>query len=379
MSEDLIQHDIEWVDSNAGLEAACARWANTPLLACDTEFIRSSTYYPKAGLLQFNDGQQTSLVDPLRIDDWYPLIELFESEEHTFAIHSCSEDLEVLQLEIGTVPQRLFDTQIAAAFLGMPSSMGYGAMVAEVLDVTLPKAETRSDWLQRPLSQPQRFYAALDVEYLLPLAQRFQTQLEAKNQFDWVLEEARQMYRNYKALQDLNNSYLRVKAAWKLNARKLAVLMVVARWREHMAQQLDVPRNRIMKEKTLFEIALRCPSHMAQLRAIEGMPERIMRKHGRELIALIQEQVALPEEALPPTLPVALSKQEREEVQALRAEVEPLAESLGIASEILLRKKDCESLWRLAQKAQWDDVEHYFDGWRREVLTPKLMSVLKPS
>lgn len=377
MTDELINQDIHWIETDAQLEQCCNNWSGLPLLALDTEFVRTTTYYPIAGLIQINDGLATYLIDPLKIDDWYPLVELLENPELTIAMHSCSEDLEVLQIELGTVPVNILDTQVAIAFLGGESSMGYAKLVELELELEIPKSETRSDWLQRPLSRPQIHYAALDVEYLFQLAKKLEQKLIDCGRLTWVQEEGHRLYKNFKRLQDVNNSYTRVKSAWKLSPRKLSVLVALAKWRENYAQQHDVPRNRVVKERTLFEIALNCPKHVAKLRAIEGIPDRVIRDQGATIVANVIEQLNKDESELPEALPGPLSKSDQEQYKKLKSEVNEIADGLGIAVEHVLRKKDIEALYRMKLNENWPAISEYFSGWRKSAISDQVTSILK--
>lgn len=158
--------EIQWIRDDASLAQQCREWRTQPYLALDTEFMRVDTFYPAAGLVQVGDGRQEWLIDPLLIQDWSPFAELLEDERVVKVLHACSEDLEVFLRLTGSLPVPLFDTQLAAAYLGMAHSMGYSKLVKEVLDIDLPKDETRSDWLQRPLTEMQMRYAADDVQHL---------------------------------------------------------------------------------------------------------------------------------------------------------------------------------------------------------------------
>ena len=158
--------DIQWILDDASLARHCAEWRKLPYVALDTEFMRVDTFYPIAGLLQVGDGQRAYLVDPLVVKDWAPFAELLEDPAVTKVLHSCSEDLEVFLRLTGALPAPLFDTQLAAGYLNIGFSMGYSRLVKEVLDIDLPKGETRSDWLQRPLSETQISYAAEDAQHL---------------------------------------------------------------------------------------------------------------------------------------------------------------------------------------------------------------------
>lgn len=377
MSLELLKQPIEWIDSDALLERCCLKWEACSLLALDTEFVRETTYYPIAGLIQVNDGEVTYLIDPLEISDWYPFIEILDDTNRTIAMHSCSEDLEVLQIEVGTVPAKILDTQVAVALLGQAFSQGYAAVVKNELGCEIPKSETRSDWLKRPLSQPQIQYAALDVEYLFILAEKIIGELTQRDRLSWALEEGIRLFKNFKQLQDANNSYLRVKSAWKLSPRKLAVLMALSRWREDYAQQENMPRNRVIKERALFELALSSPTHISKLRDAEGVSERIIRSQGATLVRTVCEQLAIDESELPAPLPTPLTRAEQDNYKKFKATVRSFAENIDIAPELVLRKKEIEHLFRLMQNNQWDDIETSFSGWRAEIIAETVIKALK--
>ncbi|HEY0892485.1 MAG TPA: ribonuclease D, partial [Cellvibrio sp.] len=163
----LIPSEPIWIDQDDQLTELCAVWRKQAAIAVDTEFMRSDTFYPIAGLLQIGDGKGCYLIDPLAIKNLAPLRELMLDTAVTKVLHSCSEDLEVFQRWLGVVPAPLFDTQIAAAFAGLGFSLGYSGLVKNLLTIEIPKDETRSDWLQRPLSVAQLNYAALDVAHML--------------------------------------------------------------------------------------------------------------------------------------------------------------------------------------------------------------------
>ena len=377
MSEELLKQPVVWVDSNALLEEKCSQWEQIDVLALDTEFIRTNTYYPVAGLIQVNDGRENTLIDPVAIDDWFPFIEILENSNRIVAMHACSEDLELLQLEIGTVPTCIFDTQVAAGFIGEEASLGYANLVKSRLAVDLPKSETRSDWLQRPLSQPQVLYAALDVEFLRSLALNIIAELRKRNRLDWVLEEGKRVYKQFKQHQSVPDSYKKIKSAWKLNPRRLAVLIALSRWRENYAQTHNLPRNRVIKEKSLYELAVQCPKKLPQLRKIEGLNERVIRKQGKQILKIVEEQLELSEADLPEPLTSPLAKEDRETLKQVKEKVSEISKTLGVSAEIVMRKKEIEKLVRMKLAEDWQAIESFFSGWRRDAIAKSLIVFLK--
>ncbi len=206
--------EIQWIRDDASLAQQCREWRTQPYLALDTEFMRVDTFYPAAGLVQVGDGRQEWLIDPLLIQDWSPFAELLEDERVVKVLHACSEDLEVFLRLTGSLPVPLFDTQLAAAYLGMAHSMGYSKLVKEVLDIDLPKDETRSDWLQRPLTEMQMRYAADDVQHLAQVYLALDARLSEEKRA-WLLEDGAELVANLCRESDPREAYREVKLGWR--------------------------------------------------------------------------------------------------------------------------------------------------------------------
>lgn len=374
-----LEQPVYWIDTDQQLLELCAEWRKLPMIAVDTEFMRSQTYYPKPALVQVNDGAGNYLIDPLSISDFTPLTALLIDESVVKVLHSCSEDLEVFQTLLGTVPTAIFDTQAAAALVGHGFSLGYAGLVKRVLNVELPKGETRSNWLQRPLSAAQRLYAAIDVEYLLIVAEKLRAQLLALERLSWLQEDAVQLATALPTNQSPEMFYLRVKSAWKLNRSELAILKSLATWRETVAQRRDVPRNRVIKEHVLVSLAQQKPGHIGELRKYEGMSERVIRADGETVIRLIEEALASDESSWPELLPRPLLPGSSALMKSLKTEVLSLAEELNVAPESLLRKRDYETLVRSSVSAKpGESVElpQNLLGWRNEIVGQRLLRIL---
>lgn len=376
MSVDALSAHPTWVDSDAELARLCRHWSTLAAVAVDTEFMRSQTFYPVAGLIQVGDGAGCYLIDPLAIDDFSPLAALMTDPGVTKVLHSCSEDMEVFSRLLGVLPEPLFDTQVAAAFAGFGFSVGYANLLKAALGVDIPKSETRSDWLQRPLSESQLTYAALDVAYLPVVYQRLLRTLEDNGRLDWVLRDNRELLAGFTRQDDIDTYYLRVKAAWKLNRRELAVLRSLCRWREQQARLQDLPRNHLLKERALWDMARRQPGTLAQLQRIEGLPGRLLREHGDTLLALIAAVGAEDPDSYPLPLAMPLSPEQGGLLKALKRSARDRAEAMGLPLEVMVRKKEFEFIVRsgLDNQGQYSLPERLL-GWRKAVIGDELIRV----
>jgi len=366
----------EFVTSNERLAELCHGWLQLSVIALDTEFMRTDTFYPIAALFQVGDGDGCYLLDPLSITDFQPLKTVLQQPSITKVLHSCSEDLEVFRVFLDCVPTPLYDTQLAAAFLGKGISLGYQALVKLVLGYEVAKDETRSNWLQRPLTPAQQKYAALDVSYLLPIYELQTAGLRQQHRLAWLQADCARLLNNANAING-DNYYTKIKSAWKLNERELAILQSLCRWREEVARQRDVPRNRVIKERALWEIARAKPEEISVLAALDEMTPKAVRKDGQHLLRLVREAMAMPPEQCPAPLPKPLPPQMTAIMKQLRQRVRELAAELDISEEVLARKKDFEFLVRSGMSKEAYRLPASFSGWREQVLGPILLAQLQ--
>ncbi|WP_145130873.1 ribonuclease D [Pseudomonas sp. URMO17WK12:I11] len=367
--------EIHWIRDDLSLAEHCRDWRQLPFVAVDTEFMRVDTFYPKAGLIQIGDGKCAFLIDPLLIGNWQPLAELLEDRNVVKVLHACSEDLEVLLRLTGKLPQPLFDTQLAAGYLNLGFSMGYSRLVQEVLGIDLPKGETRSDWLQRPLSETQVSYAAEDAVHLAELFSALRARL-SDDKYAWVLEDGAELVAQLRREVQPDSLYREVKLAWKLSPQQLAVLRALCAWRECEARRRDVPRNRILKEHALWPIAKSQPTNLAALARIDGMHPRTLRQDGETLLQLIKHAASLPAEQWPEPLPEPLPIEASGILKQLRAVGQAEGQRLGIAPELMLRKKTLEALLKSGYPDGPYTLPDSLRGWRRERMGQALLDSL---
>jgi ribonuclease D len=363
--------DWQLIESDEALRQVLAQGAGSEAVIVDTEFMRRNTFYPQVALVQLcfagegGDSDTAWLIDPLTIEDPTPLAELFTDPAVVKVLHSASEDMEVFQNWLGVLPQPLFDTQRAAAMVGRGFGLGYRALVQAICDIDLPKGETRSDWLQRPLTESQCEYAALDVTWLLPVWRELHKQCEQQGKQDWVLSDGRDaMGALGTAVTDYHK---RIKTAWKLNPRQLGSLAAICDWREQTARSRDKPRSWIIDDKACLALARQDPQNWTELKAGVDLPAPAQRRYGEALLDVLAAQRTVPDDALPPALPGPLDARQRDQVKKLRARVRAIAEELAMAPEILLQSKDYELLLRQAAGDALSAPVHW-QGWRNDVV-----------
>lgn len=345
----------------------------------DTEFMRRDTFYPQIALLQLcfvgdSTPEDTAwLIDPLEITDTAPLVALLTDPGIQKVLHSASEDLEVFQRWLGVVPTPLFDTQRAAALLGRGFGLGYRALVQSICDVDLPKGETRSNWLKRPLTQAQCDYAGLDVTWLLPVWRELHQACVNDNKLEWVLADGAD------AAQELGSAqtdyYKRVKTAWKLNREALGRLQAICEWREIEARDRDRPRSWIIDDKACLRLAIEAPEDVASLKAID-LPPPVQRRYAQRLLELIEQQAWVPDSEQPSRLPGPLEAPQRDLLKRLKSRAREVAAQLGMAPEYLLAAKDYELLLRQSE-GQAIDTPKMWLGWRNAAVVQPLQTFLR--
>lgn len=367
--------DIHWITDDADLAQHCAAWRRLPFVALDTEFMRVDTFYPIAGLLQVSEGERAYLIDPLQIGDWSPFAELLQDPAVVKVLHACSEDLEVFLRLTGSLPAPLFDTQLAAGYLNLGFSMGYSRLVQAVLAIELPKGETRSDWLQRPLSATQVSYAAEDVLHLAEVYAALKAQLSAQK-YAWVLEDGAELVSNQGRESDPDEAWREAKLAWKLSRQQLAVLKALCAWREREARVRNQPRNRIIREHSLWPLARTQPDNLVSLARIEDMHPKTVRQDGEFILKLIQQAAATSAADWPEPLPEPLPLEASALLKKLRAIGQREAERLNIAPELMLRKKTLEALLKSGYPKGPYQLPDALRGWRRELMGQALLDCL---
>lgn len=348
------------LDTDSEFAEVVARLKDEPAYALDTEFHRERTYYPKLALIQLAWRDGLVLVDPLAVD-LAPLRDVLDGPG-TAVLHASDQDLEVLELACGTVPARLFDTQLAAGFIGM-STPSLSVTYDKLLGIDVPKADRLSDWLARPLSDAQLRYAASDVAHLLEVYDLLREQLDARGRLEWALDECEDARVRARGVRDPQEAWRRIKEARQLKGKAKAVVQAVAAWREQRAAELDIPPRYVLSDLAVVGIAQRPPKTVDDLKRVRGLDERHLRpQQAADLIEAVTRALAAPapkREAAPPR---DLERELRPAVALVSAWVSQLARNLDLDTALLATRADLEAFLR------GDPEARLGEGWRGELV-----------
>lgn len=313
--------NYEYIDRPDQLARVVQRLEGQPLLGVDTEAAGYHRYLDRLSLLQISTREVNLLVDPLALEDLSPLRPVLADPDVEKIFHDADFDLRILHRDLGVVVSGLFDTQIAAAFLG-ERSLGLSAIVERYLGIALPKAFQRADWAERPLSEGMKDYAATDTVHLPALRDRLREALIEKGRLAWAEEEFARREQIRWVEPDTSDAFLRVKGARDLTPRGLAVLRELHEWREGVARERDQATFRILPNQAMIELSLRPPTSLRQMREVKGVGAGLIERRGQELMAAIQRGLNVPEAELPQFPPArrwARDPEVEERAERLRA------------------------------------------------------------
>lgn len=360
-----------YIETDDALHELCQSLANAQWLAIDTEFLREETYYPILCLIQVADNSGTvACIDPLALSSMQPFFDLLYREDILKIVHAGSQDLEIFHNLTGRIPTPLFDTQMAGPLLGYPLQAGYAALVKAELGVELDKSHTRTNWQRRPLSQQQLQYAENDVRYLGPLYLALTEKLQASNRSDWLNDDLAALGDASRLQTNPEDAWKKIRAANRLNNSALAVLQALASWREQTAKNLNVPRNRLIRDDALVDIAKIKPHDMDSFLHIRGLRENIIRKHGKRLLEIINSSKSKTAPSKPAQNKALNSRQEAI-VDCLMAITKLCATKAEINPATFGNRKDMEALVR------GNTDINILQGWKKHLVGDALQAFIQ--
>ena len=358
----------EIINDTTGLAQVCEQLQAANAIGLDTEFMRERTYFAQLCLLQLSVDDDAFCIDTLALRDLSALRASMGAAQVPKVLHAARQDLEVLSPATGPVIG-LFDTQVAAALIGLPAQVGYAELVQRLLSTSLHKTETRTDWSRRPLSHAQLAYALDDVRYLLPLRDRLRQRLEQLGRWGWFEQEMAELDAIGSFEADPQQAWRRFKGLVDLDPERQRLVCALAAWREQRAISADRPRNWILPDAALRDIVLRAPRTLTQLEAATPLPEGILNHSGPQILAVI-EAAQLPDRLAPLPQRRRPDPATTEAVRKLSQLAQQIGRELGIAPEILATRREME---RLVSGARDGAV---LAGWRREVIGERLLGAL---
>ena len=352
------------IAESAALAEFCARLAGADFITVDTEFMRERTYWPQLCLIQVAGPDVASTIDPLAPGmDLKPLLDLLYDPRLLKVFHAARQDLEIFFHMTGAVPHPLFDTQVAAMVCGYGEAASYETLASQLAKARIDKSARFTDWSMRPLSDRQVEYALADVTHLRQVYAALARRLTATGRAGWLGEEMATLMDPATYRLDPETSWMRFKPK-NPKPRYLAVLKEVAAWREREAQKRDIPRNRIIRDESVVEIAAHPPRTLDDMARLRGMSKGFAEgRLGQDLLNAIERGIALPDAQVPrldptPELPGGLGAT----VDLLKVLLKIKCEAAGVAQKLVATTADLELV------AADDDAEvPALRGWRREL------------
>ncbi len=362
-----------FIQSEAELHALVHRARKTDAVALDTEFVWERTYYPQLGLIQLAlSDEECYLIDPIVLKNLQPLGELLSDRGVVKILHDAPQDLAILQRATGATPQNIFDTRLAAGFSNLPSTLSLGNLVKELLDINLIKDETRTNWLQRPLSDEQIRYALNDVRYLRAVRVVLLNRIIGPKIKSWLQEELNLLNNpaSYSGTSD-NERFLKVRGYSHLDRQGLAILKNLTTWREGVARKIDRPRGHVIKDNILLEIARLKPVDVPNLRKKAGLSEKASAKYGKTIIAIIETTLEQQDSKYPDLhYSVRLNSNEKLRLEKLNNLITLKCDLLGIAPGLLGNGSELKLLVKTLNTSKTGDPKQLrqTDGWRKHFL-----------
>jgi ribonuclease D len=347
--------------TTAEVESLCAELAREPFVALDTEFMRDRTYWPKLCLIQLAGKERHAAIDPLASGlELDPLFELLAEPAVVKVFHAARQDIEIFYNLTGRVPMPLFDTQLAAMVCGYGEEVGYETLVGQLAKARIDKSSRFTDWERRPLSPEQLAYALADVTHLRTVYMKLKEKLETTGRSSWVDQELAELTNPTTYQQPPEEAWKRLKVRSR-DARFLAIVRALAAWRERTAQERDLPRNRVLRDDLLLEIAANRPITLEQLTRLRRI--NLDRRSAPAVVEAIQGALALPQAELPtPEPPPKLARGLGPLIDLLRVLLKLKCEEHHVAQRLVATAADLEAI---AAEAEPDVAA--LKGWRYEV------------
>jgi ribonuclease D len=361
------------VQTEQQLVDICHRLRGVPAIFLDTEFVSEGRYYPDLGSIQLAAGNVEALIDPLAIRDLSPLFSLLLDPNTLKVFHAPMQDAAILYRKIGHPVAPVFDTQVAAALLGIDEQISFANLVQHCTGVRLSKAHSFTDWLRRPLSPGQVEYALDDVRYLIPVYEQMVRELDKEQRIEWATEEFQQRFEDETRLApaDPRELYLKLRGIDRMPMKALTLLRELVAWREEIARARNLPVGRVARDEVLIELARRPRTSLIELREVRALQPQQIEQFGKDLLQVLARgpvddcPVVKHSSSLPPSLEPT--------VDFLCLCLRSLAGVHAVSPGMVATRSDLAALIQAGEQA---DVP-LMRGWRREVIGEDLLATLQ--
>jgi ribonuclease D len=357
------------------------RAARHKRFAIDTEFVSERRYQALLCLAQVavpdpeaGDGVRTDVLDPLNGIDSGPLAAALGDPEVEVVMHSGRQDVAILKRSWETEVRNVFDTQVAAGFLGLGNQESYESLVRKVLKVRLSGAEGFTRWDKRPLSAQQLEYARDDARMLLALGEELERRLEERGRLDWAREECRSLEASTD-VRDPERIYERLPRLGRLEPEQRAVARELVEWREETAESMDRPAGFVLPDQALVEIARRLPRTSEDLEHIRALPPQTLHRRGERLLRVVEKGRRREPPAAPPDAPQRESR-DAPLVAMAQALVRHRSQESGVAVELIATQAELAALVSARRRGEDADGLRVTSGWRRELVGQELIELL---
>jgi ribonuclease D len=359
-----------WIDRSDELAALARALQTQTSIGLDTEFLRERTFFPKLCLLQLSAAGQIWCIDTLKVGSLEALMPALTAPSASKLIHAARQDLEALYLTSQRVVSPVFDTQIAAACIGMKPQVGYAELVKTLLDVTVPKGQTRTDWSKRPLTRAQLDYAADDVLYLGSIAEELSAQLKTLGREHWLLEDCLELEERRLYEPDLDLAWERLRGIGQLAAEPRSRAKALAVWREKLARERDLPRSWILSDAAIFAIAHANPATPAALEGVQPMNE----KFAATLLEALRGSSVQPSDR-EPVQDARPTPEQKALLERLSKIVDARAAQLSVSPEVLAPRGELKAL-AMGALAGSQRSTRALSGWRKQEIGDRLAEAL---
>lgn len=360
------------ITTTPDLENLCRQLSSAEFLTVDTEFMREQTYWPVLCLIQIAGPDHAAIIDPMAPGlDMGPFWDLMAEPDKVKVFHAARQDLEIFHIESARIPTPVFDTQVAAMVCGFGDQISYVNLVKSITGAQLDKSSRFTDWSKRPLTDKQLNYAIGDVTHLRDVYRHLKADLDKTGRASWLDEEMATLTAPETYIQTPDSAWQRLKSKVK-NRKAMAVLMSLAAWREQAAQKQNVPRQRIVRDDALYDIANQAPNSVAELGSLRSVPDGFARSaKGKEIVAAVAEGLARDMSGVPQLRQgQPLSAEATATLELLKVLLKSAAARHGVAPRLIADASDLDALARHEEP----DIPA-LKGWRRELFGADALSL----